>query len=98
MSNEYINTQKPAIELLHNLGWKVIEDERKDFRKVLQKNLLKRKLDEINSYYHKGKEVKFSKANIDDAIRSLDEDLNAGLLLANQKIFNYLTGSKSYPG
>lgn len=98
MSNEYINTQKPAIELLKDLGWKVIEDEREDFKKVLQKGLLKRKLNEINSYYHQGREIKFTNANIQDAIRSLDEDLNAGLLLANQSIFNYLTGSRSYPG
>ena len=66
-------SQKPAIEVLKNLGYKYIDTQeseklRGNLYNVLLKPIIKSKLNEINSYTYKGERYKFSEKNINQAI------------------------------
>lgn len=94
-------SQKPAIEVLQNLGYKYIDTQeceklRGNLYNVLLKPVLKSKLEKLNSYTYKGKEYKFSEKNINAAINDLDELLTDGLVKTNEKIFNTLLLGRSY--
>lgn len=94
-------SQKPAIEVLKNLGYKYIDTQeseklRGNLYNVLLKPIIKSKLNEINSYTYKGKEYKFHEKNINQAINDLDELLTDGLVKTNEKIFNTLLLGRSY--
>ena len=66
VSNENTSSQRPAIEVLEKLGYKYIsQEENKELRNnilsdVLFKEILIKKLNEINSYEYKGVTYKFS--------------------------------------
>ena len=94
-------SQKPAIEVLKNLGYKYIDTQeseklRGNLYNVLLKPIIKSKLNEINSYTYKGERYKFSEKNINQAINDLDELLTDGLVKTNEKIFNTLLLGRSY--
>lgn len=100
--NEMSTSQRPAIEVLQKLGYKYIsEEENKKLRNyiltdVIFKNILAKKLNEINSYEYKGEKYKFSASTIGQAIKDLNEDLVTGLISTNEKIYDLLTLGKSY--
>ncbi len=101
-TNEMTTSQRPAIEVLQKLGYKYIsEEENKNLRNniltdVIFKDILAKKLNEINSYEYKGEEYKFSASTIGQAIKDLNEDLVTGLISTNEKIYDLLTLGKSY--
>lgn len=102
VANEMSTSQRPAIEVLHKLGYKYIsEEENKKLRNyiltdVIFKDTLAKKLNEINSYEYKGEKYKFSASTIGQAIKDLNEDLVTGLISTNEKIYDLLTLGKSY--
>lgn len=102
VANEKTTSQRPAIEVLQTLGYKYIseEDNRKlrdnNLSNVILKDILEKKLKEINCYEYQGKEYKFSASNIGQAIKDLNEDLVTGLISTNEKIYDLLTLGKSY--
>ena len=102
VANEMSTSQRPAIEVLQKLGYKYIsEDENKKLRnniltEVIFKDILAKKLNEINSYEYKGEKYKFSASTIGQAIKDLNEDLVTGLISTNEKIYDLLTLGKSY--
>lgn len=102
VSNENISSQRPAIEVLEKLGYKYIsQEENKGLRNnilndVLFKEILIKKLNEINSYEYKGVTYKFSPSTIGQAVKDLNEDLLTGLISTNEKIYDMLTLGKSY--
>ncbi|MCC0736561.1 type I restriction endonuclease subunit R [Clostridioides sp. ZZV14-6009] len=94
-------SQKPAIEVLENLGYTYIgtqeaESMRGNLYNVLLKSIVKSKLEELNSYIYKGKECEFNEKNIRAAMNDLDELLTDGLVKTNEKIFNTLILGRSY--
>lgn len=101
-ANEMTTSQRPAIEVLQKLGYKYIsEEENKNLRNniltdVIFKDILAKKLNEINSYEYKGEKYKFSASTIGQAIKDLNEDLVTGLISTNEKIYDLLTLGKSY--
>ena len=102
VANEMSTSQRPAIEVLQKLGYKYIsEEENKKLRNyiltdVIFKDILAKKLNEINSYEYKGEKYKFSASTIGQAIKDLNEDLVTGLISTNEKIYDLLTLGKSY--
>ena len=102
IANEQTTSQRPAIEVLKKLGYKYIsEEENKTLRNnilsnVIFKDILEKKLKELNSYEYQGKEYKFSAGTIGQAIKDLNEDLVSGLISTNEKIYDILTLGKSY--
>ena len=102
VANEMSTSQRPAIEVLQKLGYKYIsEEENKKLRnniltEVIFKDILAKKLNEINSYEYKGEKYKFSASTIGQAIKDLNEDLITGLISTNEKIYDLLTLGKSY--
>lgn len=102
LANEMYTSQRPAIEVLQKLGYKYIsEEENKNLRNniltdVIFKDILAKKLNEINGYEYKGEKYKFSASTIGQAIKDLNEDLVTGLISTNEKIYNLLTLGKSY--
>ena len=99
--NEENISQKPAIEVLKNLGYIYISPEeaekiRGNLYNVLLSDILKEKLIELNEYEYKGKVYKFSKKNIDQAIKDLDEPLTDGLVRTSEKIYDTLMLGRSY--
>ncbi len=89
--------QQNSINLLQNLGYKFIgREENLKLRgskssEVLFREILTKKLSEINGYEYKGKRYKFSQSSI---LKAVDElagvSLNEGLMIANEKITNLL--------
>lgn len=102
VANEMSTSQRPAIEVLQRLGYKYIsEEENKKLRNniltdVIFKDILAKKLNEINSYEYKGEKYKFSASTIGQVIKDLNEDLVTGLISTNEKIYDLLTLGKSY--
>mgnify|MGYP001036909462 CR=1 FL=1 len=99
--NEENISQKPAIELLKNLGYTYIstkeaENMRDNLYNVLLIDILRKKLGELNSYEYRGKTYKFSDKNIDQAIRDLDQPLTDGLVRTNERIYDSLMLGRSY--
>lgn len=102
IANEMTTSQRPAIEVLQKLGYeRISKEENKKLRNniltdVIFKDILAKKLNEINNYEYKGEKYKFSASTIGQAIKDLNEDLVTGLISANEKIYDLLTLGKSY--
>lgn len=89
--------QQNSINLLRNLGYKFISREENlklrgsKSSEVLFREILTKKLGEINGYEYKGKRYKFSQSNV---LKAVDElagvSLNEGLMVANERITNLL--------
>lgn len=63
---------------------------------VLYKDIMRKKLKEINSFEYKGQDYQFSIGSIEKAIEDIDVSLNEGLSIANEKITNMLLLGTSY--
>lgn len=97
---QYIS-QQPALDVLQGLGYTPISPEqaeamRGNLHEVLLKPIVENKLKELNSYEYQGVTHKFSDANIQQAIRDLDEPLTEGLIKANEKIYETLMLGRTY--
>ena len=89
--------QQNSINLLQNLGYKFISREENlklrggKSSEVLFREILTKKLGEINGYEYKGKRYKFSQSSV---LKAVDElagvSLNEGLMVANERITNLL--------
>ncbi len=104
--------QENTIDLLISMGYEFITQEnekRKKYEKykplssyrnntnqVLLKDILINQLQKLNSFEYKGISYKFSPKNIANAMNSLDESLNEGLMTANAKITDQLLLGNSY--
>ena len=109
VTNEYTTSQGPALEVLEKLGYIKIPCEKEnkeynnltirhgDLNQVLLKDILEKKLNEINSYEYQGKQYKFTPDTIGQAIKDLQVSLLTGLMSANESIYDLLTLGKSYP-
>ncbi len=99
--NEENISQKPALELLESMGYTIVSPEdaesmRGNFYNVLLKPILKKKLEEINSFEYKGNSYNFSDKNFEQAIKDLDESLTDGLVKTSEKIYDSLMLGRSY--
>ena len=94
--------QQNCLNLLQKLGYKFIDRKENlslrngNTKEVLLKEILVKKLDEINKFEYKGKIYKFSKKNLQKAVDDLDADLNEGLNITNKTITNKLLFGESY--
>lgn len=89
--------QQNSINLLQSLGYKFISREENlklrggKTSEVLFREILTKKLGEINGYEYKGKRYKFSQSSV---LKAVDElagvSLNEGLMVANERITNLL--------
>ncbi len=94
-------SQIPAIEVLKGLGYQYIASETADQMRgnhynLLLKDVLDKKLRELNSYEYKGVTFPFSDRSIQQAVRDLDEPLTDGLVKTNEKIYETLMLGRSY--
>ncbi len=89
--------QQNSINLLQSLGYKFVSREENlklrggKTSEVLFREILTKKLGEINGYEYKGKRYKFSQSSV---LKAVDElvgvSLNEGLMIANERITNLL--------
>ena len=99
--NEQNISQKPAIEVLNNLGYEIIapkdaEAMRGNLYNVLLTPILKKQLEELNTFEYNGKELKFSNKNIEQIIKDIDESLTNSLVKTNENIYDSLMLGRSY--
>ncbi|GGM28201.1 DEAD/DEAH box helicase [Paraliobacillus quinghaiensis] len=99
--DEMTVSQTPAIEVLKGLGYKNLpleeaERMRENLYNVILKDVLEQKLRHLNDYEYKGITNSFSEANIQQAIRDLDESLTDGLVKTNEKIYESIMLGRSY--
>lgn len=100
--NELELSQKPALAVLENMGYKILSPEEAENMRgskyaVILYDVLREKLKEINIFEYRGKMNKFSEKNIEQAILDIDEPLSDGLVRTNEKIYNTLLLGRSYP-
>lgn len=94
---EDFDSQIPAIQMLHGLGWDYLSREkalalrngRKD--QVVLTEVLRQWLGDHNRIQSKGETHLFTEANIHEAIRRLLEEPYDGLVRTNEKIYHLLT-------
>lgn len=94
-------SQLPAMQLLSSMGYKYrsnqsgVEGRGNKFG-TIYKDILYRKLEEINSYEWRGEKRKFSGKTLNQAIADIDVPITEGLVYANEVIYNMLFTGKSY--
>ncbi|MEX1002934.1 MAG: type I restriction endonuclease subunit R [Crocinitomicaceae bacterium] len=104
MSNytEIKDSQEPALVLLQKLGWQYISPEQTIAERdgilsnVVLENILEQQLHKINSYEYKGSVYKFSQGNVHDAIYTLKNLPDEGLVKTSEKIFDLINLGKSF--
>lgn len=94
-------SQLPALEVLKGLGYVHLppaeaNQQRGNLYNVLLKDILRSKLEELNSYVYKGQTCQFSSKNIQQAMQDIDEALTDGLIKTNEKIYDSLMLGRSY--
>jgi type I restriction enzyme, R subunit len=94
-------SQTPALEILNKIGYTIIKPEdaenlRGNLFNVLLSPILKKQLQDLNSYSYKKKNYKFSDKNIRQAMLDIDVSLANGLVKTNEKIYDYLLLGRSY--
>ncbi|TKG95187.1 type I restriction endonuclease subunit R [Puteibacter caeruleilacunae] len=96
-------SQIPALQLLINMGYQYVSPAKaKTWRKekntiVLFEDILFNQLKQINSFTRKGRQYKFSDANIQAAILAIKElPLHEGVMQANIALYDLITLGKSF--
>ncbi len=95
-------SQIPALGFLMNLGWEYVCPEEVyklrggRYSNVLLDEVLEKQLAEINTINFKGKEYKFSNANVSNAIQALKDVPYDGLVKTNENIYDLLSLGKSF--
>ncbi|MFI4916773.1 MAG: type I restriction endonuclease subunit R [Phycisphaerales bacterium JB060] len=96
-------SQIPALQVLHNLGYKYLSPEEALRLRggrtsgVLLEGVLAEKLRAINSITFKGGTHPFSEGNIQTAIQDLKAPLFEGLVGTNEKVYDLLTLGRALP-
>lgn len=99
--DEFSDSQKPALELLQTLGYKLIspkdalKSRRNLYSNVLLESILEKKLKELNKISYKNETHEFSQANIFRAIDDLKRVSELGLVKNNEKVYELLTMGKA---
>lgn len=94
---ENLDSQIPAIEFLHGLGWNYLSrEEALELRsgrldRVILTEVLKAWLRENNQITSRGEVHEFSEANVVEAVRRLTDEPFDGLARTNEKIYHLLT-------
>lgn len=100
--NEEYLSQIPALQLLGNLGYKILTPKEcfdlraKDYRNVILDGVLRESLKKINKINYKGKEFLFSENNIQEAIQKIKNVKFEGLLKTSEIIYDLLTLGESF--
>lgn len=101
MKNEEI-IRYDAIKLLENLGYKYISSKQSNNMRseilsdVIFKEVLEKKLYEINNFEYKGEEKNFSLSTIQKAIKEIEKDIKEEGINQNERIYNLLIYGKSF--
>ena len=91
-TTEHALSQKPALELLSKLGWKIVDYEQANILRgnklssVLLEDILYKQLSEINKISFQGKEYAFEQSCIQSAVQKLKPFKNDGLLPLNNEL------------
>lgn len=99
---EINDSQNPALVLLQKLGWQYISPERTVEERngilsnVVLEHILEEQLHKMNSYDYKGSEYKFSQGNLHDAIHTLKNLPDEGLVMTSEKIYDLINLGKSF--
>lgn len=104
MSNytETQDSQQPALTLLQKLGWKYISPDQTDVERnglrsnVILEGILEAQLHKINQFEYKGSKHKFSPGSVHDAIHTIKNVPDEGLVKTSEKIFDLLVLGKSF--
>lgn len=94
---EHFDSQVPAIQLLHALGWQFVSREDalrlRDGRvdRVVLTGVLRPWLERNNQVEAKGKALPFSPVHVTEAIRRLIDEPFDGLVRTNERIYHLLT-------
>ncbi|MEN9973938.1 MAG: hypothetical protein RIS20_2285 [Bacteroidota bacterium] len=104
MSNytETQDSQQPALVLLQKLGWKYISPDQTDVKRnglrsnVILEGILEEQLHKINKFDYKGSTHKFSPGSVHDAIHTIKNVPDEGLVKTSEKIFDLLVLGKSF--
>jgi len=100
--NEEYLSQIPALQLLGNLGYKILTPKEcldlrgGDYGNVILDGVLRESLKKINKINHKGKEFLFSESNIQEAIEKIKNVKFEGLLKTSELIYDLLTLGESF--
>jgi type I restriction enzyme R subunit len=94
--------QAQAADVLHKLGYTPITPEECIAQRgvrynVLLKDILRKKLHELNIFEYGGTKYKFKPANIERAIDELDANLADGLIKASEKVYDALLLGRDLP-
>ncbi len=98
---EWQDSQKPAIDLLQNLGYRHLTPEQtlaargNSESRVLLETILAEQLRRINRIEYKGKAYAFSEENIYAAIAALHDIPDLGVVRSNEQVYDLLTLGKS---
>jgi type I restriction enzyme R subunit len=102
--NDYLEQefQIQAAEILQKIGYTLLlpEDctpQRLNRYDVLLRDILRKKLRELNMFEYGGTKYRFSAGNIERAINELDVSLADGLIKASERIYDALLLGKDYP-
>lgn len=93
---EDLASQLPAIHLLQKLGWTLLSPRetsrlRGDRRsRVLLRPILEQRLEANNSFEYGGRVHRFDRAAIEEAVRSLANQPDDGLVRTNERVWNLL--------
>ncbi|RXG17988.1 type I restriction endonuclease subunit R [Leeuwenhoekiella aestuarii] len=99
---EYIDSQKPALQLLQKMKWQYLSQEEvfqaRDgmYSNVILDKILAEQLSKINSFEYKGEAYPFSTGSIQGAINALKNVPNEGLVQTNERVYDLLTLGKSF--
>src|SRR5690606_15298652 len=100
--SEINDSQEPALVLLQKLGWQYITPEQTILERdgmlsnVVLENILEQQLHKINTYEYKGSTYKFSQGNVHDAIYTLKNLPDEGLVKTSEKIYDLINLGKSF--
>lgn len=99
---EIKDSQQPALALLQKLGWTYISPEQTEIERsglksnVILEGILEAQLQKINQFEYKGSTHKFSLGSVHDAIHTLKNVPDEGLVKTSEKIFDLLVLGKSF--
>jgi len=99
---EIQDSQQPALALLQKLGWKYISPEQSDTERgglrsnVILEGVLEEQLHKINQFEYKGNTHKFSPGSVHDAIHTIKNVPDEGLVRTSERIFDLLVLGKSF--
>ncbi len=100
--SEYTDSQLPALEFLQTLGWEYISPEEtvkargEILSNVVLEDVLKERLQKINSFEYKGQNYNFSDNSITAAINALKNIPDEGLVITNENVYDLITLGKSF--